>query len=322
MKHGWSRTGEVSRFSILRSTFCILTSVFFLTITAFAGQPQTDPPPEPGPLAAIEQMSRLMLQAGGATRQTLEASCKTLVYWTVGTGPAVVLIHGANDQAGLWSRGVLPLRENYRFIIPDLPGHGESDPATGPLDLGMMVRAVEALIAAESPDESVILVGNSMGGWIALLYALEHPDRVSQVVLENSGGLTLDYEGPTLLPTTREEARALFEAGFGGELSFPDAILDDFIRRAPTSPAARLAERSWNDYFLDDRLGSLAVPVTLLWGEKDDILPLDYAKRMASLIPGAKLATIAGCGHIPHNECPGEFSALLRRVLSEADVSR
>jgi 2-hydroxy-6-oxonona-2,4-dienedioate hydrolase len=271
------------------------------------------------PIASLEKMSRLSLRLGGAEKHVLDTPGGRLVYWTRGEGPVVFLIHGANDQAGLWSKSVARVGGSHRFVMPDMPGHGESDPATGPIRFEMMLAALEALKAKESPDQPVAMVGNSLGGWIALLYALDHPGDVRQIVLENSGGISVDYQGPSLLPTTREEARAAVEATVARAAAVPEFILDDFVRRAPTSQIARMADEDFASRVVDDRLGEISVPTTLIWGEEDKVAPVEYAKRMQAMIPGAELRTIVRCGHVPHNECPDEFAKLLSEAL---DVPR
>lgn len=272
------------------------------------------------PIASLEKMSRLSLRLGGGEKHSIDTPSGTLVYWTVGKGPTVFLIHGANDQAGLWSKSVARLKDSYRFVMPDMPGHGESDPATGPIRFEMMLSAIEALKAKESPDAPVAMVGNSLGGWVAMLYALDHPGDVGRLVLENSGGITVDYKGPSLLPTNREEARAAFDATLGRETPIPDFIVDDFVRRVPTSQIARMADENFGAYVVDDRLGELSIPTTLIWGEADEVADLEVARRLQSMIQGSQLRTIVGCGHIPHNECPDDFAKLLDEAL--ADVPR
>jgi pimeloyl-ACP methyl ester carboxylesterase len=269
------------------------------------------------PIASLEKMSRLSLRLGGGEKHEIEVPTGRLVYWTVGKGPTVFLIHGANDQAGLWSKSVARLKDSYRFVMPDMPGHGESDPATGPITFEMLLDALEALKAKESPGEPVVVVGNSLGGWVAMLYALEHPGDVRQLILENSGGITVDYKGPALVPTTREEARAAFDATLARETPIPDFILDDFVRRAPTSQIARMLGQNFEAYVVDDRLGELAVPTTLIWGEDDQVADLDVARRLQSMIAGSELRTIVRCGHIPHNECPDDFAKLLDEALKK-----
>lgn len=268
------------------------------------------------PLATLEAWSRFSLKRAGAEARTLAAPSGELRYFVAGVGRPVLLLHGVNDQAGLWAKTIKPLRGRYRFIVPDLPGHGESAPVTGELDLGMMLAAVEALADREAKDQPLTIVGNSMGGWLALLYAEKHPERVRELVLENAGGLSApDYSGPTILPKNRAEARAAFNATFA-RTPIPDAIVDDFVRRAPRSPAARMRAESFRPFLLDDRLGAIRVPVTLVWGENDGVLPLDYANRMKNAIPGAQLRTIPRCGHVPHGECSEEFVAILREILA------
>lgn len=268
------------------------------------------------PIEMFEKMGRLHLKMTGGEKHQVEAPSGTLVYWTVGEGPTVFLIHGANDQAGRWSKSVALLKGSYRFVIPDMPGHGESDPATGAIRMEMLVEAVGALKAKESPDQPVVLVGNSLGGWVSMLYTLDHPDDVRQLVLEDSGGISVDYDGPSLLPTTREEARAAFEATIV-RTPVPDFIVDDFLEYAPTSPVARMMDEKFEDYVVDDRLAELNVPTTLIWGEGDKLADLEYAGRLKSMIAGAELHTIARCGHVPHNECATEFSALLDDSLKK-----
>jgi pimeloyl-ACP methyl ester carboxylesterase len=268
------------------------------------------------PIATLESMSRITLRAYGAERHEIPTSAGKLVYFTVGSGPTVVLVHGANDQAGLWSRTVARLSKEYRFVIPDLPGHGQSDPSAGPIPFELLLEGLEAVIAAESGAQPVAIAGNSLGGWLAQIYTLENPDRVRALVLENSGGLSLpDYSGPSLLPRNREEARAAFRATIARSGGIPDYVVDDFVRRAPNSQVARMAAEPFDRWLLDDRLGELSLPVTLIWGEKDGVLPIDYARRLAAAIPGAELRTIPECGHIPHHECPEEFARELSGAL-------
>ena len=268
------------------------------------------------PIETFDKMGRMYLRMTGGERHEIQVPSGRLVYWTVGEGPTVFLIHGANDQAGRWTKSVAILKDSYRFVIPDMPGHGDSDPATGPIRMDMLVDAVGALKAKESPDEAMVLVGNSLGGWVSMLYALDHPGDVRQLVLEDSGGISVDYKGPSLLPTTREEARAAFEATIV-RTPVPDFIVDDFLRYAPTSPVARMMDENFAAYVVDDRLPELNVPTTLIWGEGDKLADLEYAARLKSMIAGAELHTIANCGHIPHNECASEFSALLDEALKK-----
>lgn len=293
----------------------LITMILAFTLSALASAQEP-----PSPIEFLQAMSRSGLQQAGAEKLDMLGPDGKIVYWAAGEGPVVVLVHGTNDQAGLWFRTVAALKDRYRVVAPDMPGHGESDPESGPLDMEMMTNAVEAIVDHVSPGDPVILVGNSMGGWASLLYVLDNPDRVSRLVLEDSGGISLEKPPKiTLVPTTRDEARDAFDAAIGPNGTVPDAVLDDFVKRAPTSPAARFEETSWKPYLLDGRLGEIEVPTTLIWGEADEILPLSYGERMKSMIPGATIVTIPGCGHIPHNECSDEFLKALGTALARSE---
>lgn len=270
------------------------------------------------PIATLEAMSRRALRGVGCEKRTLEGPSGTVTYFTAGSGPAVVLIHGANDQAGLWRRTVEALKADHKVVVIDLPGHGESAPASGPLGFETLLGGLRAVIDKECPDGRVVLVGNSLGGWLAMLWALDNPGRVAGVVLENAGGVSTDYKGPSLLPKNREEARAVTAAVLGPSVpSVPGYVLDDLVRRAPTSQVARMAGVDVRPWILDSRLASVSFPVALVWGKDDGIATVEYAERFKSLIPGATLTTIPGCGHIPHNQCPSPFNEKLKAAIAE-----
>jgi abhydrolase domain-containing protein 6 len=280
------------------------------------------------PLATLEVMGRFALRGAGLEQATIQAPRGPLVYWRGGSGPVVVLLHGANDQSGSWARVARPLRERHRLLIPDLPGHGRSAPAKGPLGIADIFAGLEALLDAEVPSSSgerVTLVGNSMGGWLAMLYADRHPDRVSRVVLVNGAALRGDGSEArvNLLPRNRDEARAAMLAVTSPKTPLaPEFVLDDLVRRAPTSPLARLMASPVEGWLLDGRLGEIQAPVTLLWGEDDKILPPAYAERVASQLPSSRVALIPACGHVPQRECPDRLLPLLREAFGDDEASR
>ncbi len=243
-----------------------------------------------------------------------------LVYFAGGSGPLVVFLHGVNDQAGTWVRVIAPLLDDHRVVLADLAGHGGSAPADGPLSVRDLLDGVELVVAAESREgERVALVGNSLGGWLALLYADRHPDRVRQVVLVNGAAIRDEGSGQpvNLLPRTRQEAAAALQATMSpASPMVPGFVMDDLVRRAPGSPLARLmAAPPADEFMIDARLGSLRVPVTLIWGADDQVLPLAYARKVAAALPHADLVTLAQCGHIPQRECPDRLRPALDRAI-------
>lgn len=276
-------------------------------------------------MAAVIQQSRSALASAGMERREV-AGC---VYWVGGaaaTGkdgggiagatqrqrPTIIFLHGVNDQAGTFAAIVPTLVKSYRVIIPDLPGHGESEPREGPIAMSVILERVNTIIEHEDA-RCFILVGNSFGGWLAILYALAHPDRVEHLVLEDGGGLARPPVVP-LVATDRETAMLILRAVHGPNYVPADWAIDALFARAKDSPLLRLT--GIFDYFIDARLGEVKVPTTILWGEFDGVVPLSYVETLQDGIRNAKLKVIKGAGHIPHAQQPERFLTCLTEISS------
>ena len=272
------------------------------------------------PLTVDARMSRVALKANTLQEHKLDTASGTMTYWEGGSGPAMVLIHGAGDQAGAWARTIGGLVPYYRVIIPDMPGHWKSDPRSGPIHMTELLDGLDALMNERCADEPAIIVGNSMGAWLGFLYAREHPSRVARLVAVNGGPLFEPAPQINIFPTTREEARETMKGLMGpGSPQIPGYVLDDIVRRTANGPAARFAQTAaeMGVYLLDGRLHEVTVPVELVWGAADQLLTIDYAQRMVDGLPRARLHPIKGCGHVPQRECPLRFLDALTTALAE-----
>jgi len=270
------------------------------------------------PLTVYSIMNSRALSSAGFTQAQVPCSLGPQSAWTAGSGQTLVLLHGAGDSAGAWSSIVKTFTPRYRVVIPDLAGHGRSAPAEGPISVGQVLQGLEAVMQ-QGPQDPAIIVGNSLGAWVALLFARQHPDRVARLVLVNGGALVGDRPDLSLTPKTRQEAAALMTQLRDEKAQpIPGFVLDDVVRQAQTGPLARLAQTAgeMGQYLLDGKLGDIKAPVDLIWGESDKLFSLAYARRMMTQLPAARLVTIPGCGHVPPQECPSRFGSTLSDVLT------
>jgi pimeloyl-ACP methyl ester carboxylesterase len=280
------------------------------------------------PLSALEFAGRAALRVAGFEKMETASRAGRVVYFRAGSGPPLVFVHGANDQAGTWARVAPAFTNAYRVVVMDTAGHGESDPQIGPLELADLVAGVEALLQAEAASGGATLVGNSLGGFLALIQAVRHPGSVGHVVLVN--GAVTRGDGSevaiTLLPRNREEARRALDALTSPRTPrLPGFVLDAIARRSDASPLARLLagpDDSLQPYLIDDRLDQLTVPVTMIWGADDQLLTVEYAERAAARMPGATLDILPDCGHVPQRECPEPLLGHLRTSLARVGRER
>ncbi len=170
----------------------LLPILALATLSLLAGCAARTPEPRLPSLLAAEQ-TRTALVAAGLRPGTIEGPRGALHYYEGGfeggKGKTVVLLHGSGSQAGDWNGVVPALLKRHRLLVLDLPGHGESGPAEGALPVGDLADSLGALLDARSAGKPAVLIGNSLGGWVSLLYALRHPERVERVIGVSSSGI-------------------------------------------------------------------------------------------------------------------------------------
>jgi pimeloyl-ACP methyl ester carboxylesterase len=291
----------------------VALAVLFFLVVAFAFWRY---PVETG----MRAESRAIEKTGFVAFQSTPPEGGEWVGYQAGNGPVLVFLHGAGDHAGAWSEVAPAFKDRYRVILLDLPGHGRSAPKDGPLPLGTILEGVTFLLDKHvARDSGIILVGHSLGAWVTMLYAREHPERVERIIAINGGPLR-GHQDVSLLPRDREEARKLMALlRDPGSPPVPGFVLDGVVRYSRNGPIGRLAATAadMERYLLDGKLGEFRTPVDLVWGESDQLLDLDYARRMEVQLPAARLTTLARCGHVPVRECPAGLTAALSRVLGE-----
>ena len=263
-------------------------------------------------------------------------------YLTAGHGPPILLLHGDGESAMDW-RGAIPaFARSHRVLAPNLPGHGSSARWDGDHSPEFFAGFVRDFLAAVGAAEGVTVVGNSLGGAIAVRYALEHSDRVRALILVDSLGLGREINRlPALqvipglgelsiaLSRTRRGARAY--ARIRAHFAFADArhAPDDWLaeqRRLARSRGVLDTSLAAKRHVIRVRgqkalvLGALAkltMPALVLWGEGDRLLPPAHAYAAAARLPNGKHNVIAGAGHLPQLEQPERFVDAVVSFLSD-----
>ena len=251
-----------------------------------------------------------------------------------GRGPALLLVHGLSASHGNWEYTMPAFADRWRVIAVDLPGHGESDKPDAPYTLDFHAGILRSLGRALDVDEAVV-VGNSLGGQIALELALTYPDFVRGLVLVAPAGgfgtavrplgwVLEPLAAPGLLrrlmPFTLR--RSFFEPSGPGFLARERALTqrltgDDF-------PAyARAVTRSLAGALRADphRLEDLVQPLLVIWGRDDRMVPLAQSRRFVDRVPHARLEVFDRCGHVPMLECPAEFNRTLAEFLRAVEAA-
>jgi pimeloyl-ACP methyl ester carboxylesterase len=277
------------------------------------------------PLATMVWLRRNALRRAGLRKTEFPTSIGQQTVWHGGSGPVLVLLHGAGDQAGTWHKAIPALKPRFELVLPDLAGHGESEPRQGALSIGTLLNALEQLLDAPPwRGKPLIFVGNSLGAWMSMLYAHKHPQRVNRAILVDGGPI----KGVTelgLMPKNREEARRIMAAALDPSSPQPaNFFLDDLIRVSNSGPISRLMAAGVGDmskYLLESELSNFQTPVDLIWGRSDGIVPLDYAQKLQSKLPSCTLAVIDRAGHAPQLERPHEFARVLLQVLASPPAS-
>ena len=271
--------------------------------------------------------------------RTVKVGRDDLSYVELGEGDPVLAIHGLGGNWRVWLENLPALARRKRVIAVDLPGFGRSAPGGDGIGIHGYSRLLLGLLE-ELRLEPTIVIGNSLGGWIAADLALRAPRRVRALVLVDAGGI---------MPTAGERRRALaimdgaarlaryaprFRSAVASRrhlrslalrytFARPAALAADLVYMAlPPEPdpgfqaALNAAKRSWSEAWCDS-LSEIACPTLIVWGDRDSLLPLRHAREYARRIVASRLHVISEAGHLPMLERPREFNRVVGDFLGE-----
>lgn len=248
-------------------------------------------------------------------------------YVEAGSGPVVVLLHGLGGNSTNWAFNTPALAQKFRVIVPDQVGFGQSDRPLINYRVGTYVDFLDKFLS-ELKVERATLVGNSMGGWVAALYAVRYPAKVERLVLVDSAGFAPPKEFDLsalsgLNPSTRDEMKRLAGLVFYNPLLKSDAAVDVLLAQRLSAgdgyTIQRLVESIYRgDDMLDGKLGAIKQPVLLVWGREDGLTPLAReGEKFKRELPSAQWVVFDQCGHVPQVEKAAEFNAAVLKFLSQ-----
>lgn len=261
-------------------------------------------------------------------------------YVRAGSGPVVLLLHGLGCDHTTWGPVIDSLSRTHTVIAPDLLGHGSSDKPRADYSVGGYANGMRDLLTVLGIDTATV-VGHSFGGGVAMQFGYQYPERTERLVLVGSGGLGPEVNpairvittpgfqqvmGVLAAPGLRHVAtttmRVLARTGISQlrDLGEVAAIYDSF-----KDPSARAAIRhvvravvDWKGQIVtmaDRAYLTEAMPMCVIWGADDLVIPVSHASNASSLAPTARVEIIPNAGHFPHRDHPERFAKIVRDFI-------
>lgn len=259
----------------------------------------------------------------------------------LGEGPPLLLVHGLSGSWPNWLEQIPVFAETRRVVAVDLPGFGHSPMPREPISISGYARTLDALLDTLEIDAAAV-VGNSMGGFVSAELAINFPQRVERLVLVSPAGLsTYNHRGATrALPSLRRAERIV--AAYAGWIAahadtvarrpglrnatlgfvtahpsrLPGPVAAEQVRGAGKPGFLQGLQANLN-YDFRHRLGEIACPTLIVWGDRDRVITPRDAEVYAELIPGSRKVVFEDTGHMAMLERPAAFNALLRDFLGE-----
>jgi pimeloyl-ACP methyl ester carboxylesterase len=261
-----------------------------------------------------------------------------------GEGPALLAIHGIGHDHRTWLPALPALAKNFTVIAPDLLGHGSSDKPRADYSMGGFANGMRDLLTVLGINRATVM-GNSLGGGVAMQFAYQFPERTERVIMVAAGGLgksvnpllkTLSIPGadtavalataPGLRQVVTKTMIGLKHAGipytqdFAGLADVYNNLADSGARRAFLHTLRGVIDRRGQAISMIDR-AYLArdMPTMIVWGEKDVVIPVKHAWAAAQLLPGCRFEVLRDAGHMPQEDAPRRFAEVVSKFVAETD---
>jgi pimeloyl-ACP methyl ester carboxylesterase len=253
--------------------------------------------------------------------KTIQVGGLEVLYYTAGQGEPLVVIHGGGGDARTWLANMEVLAEKYKVYAPDLPGYGGSAPLDGKYyvpELSNFIKRFTERLGLEK----FYLMGHSLGGGVALNFAINYPDKTRKLVLVSSiclGSEIALWLRLLSIPGIIKALGSVFSAVMAG-IKWVTEQLNPARYIMALSPAAvtvgsKISTFREQTLSLEKRLPEVKMPTLLVWGSRDPIVPVMQAYRAALAIPNCIVKVFEKRGHNVHRDELKEFSIILRQFL-------
>lgn len=287
----------------------------------------------PGRLVALGRW--LLRRRGGTVQKSVTVEGRAWPYLEGGdpAKPTLLLVHGFSGDKDNWSFLAPYMTRDYHVVAPDLPGFGENErnPALA-YDIAAQTARLKAFADALGLQRPHI-AGNSMGGWIALRYALDYPDALASLILLDNAGVNGANESDLQKQAANEDYNPLVLAS----LEDADRLVAMVVHKPPYVPRRlkpvlyadalryrdQLDAAFWviatemRDHPLNDRLGEVKVPTLIIWGRHDRLIDVSCVAELERGIAGSRSHVFEHVGHVPMVEDPKATAAVMREFLAK-----
>lgn len=267
-------------------------------------------------------------------------------YRIAGSGPAILLIHGIGDNSTTWETVQAELAQRFTVVAVDLLGHGQSDKPRADYSAAAYANGLRDLLSVLDIDR-VTVVGHSLGGGVAMQFAYQFPQLVERLILVGAGGVTKDVNVvfrlaslplggealallrlPLVLPAVQFAGRAaglvFGSTRLGRDLPNVLRILADLPEPTASSAFTRTlrAVVDWRGQMVTmlDRCYLMeSIPVQIIWGTEDVVVPVSHARMAHAAMPGSQLEIFEHSGHFPFHDDPDRFIEVVERFIDTTE---
>jgi len=275
------------------------------------------------PLSVLRAFGRATLLTGDIHSHYAQVGGYRVHFYEGGDGPPLVFVHGLGAESLNWVSAMLDLRHQFHVYAIDLLGHGDTQKPDIAYSIGQQSEMLRQFLESQN-IKSADLVGVSMGGWVALKLAVEHPEVVNRLVVADAAGLTFqtNITVKNFLPATPEEFATFMAMLTPRQYHAPYPVQRDFLNQV--AEHAWITRRIFDSFLthqdvLDGKLQGIKAPVLVIWGKQEKLIPLSVGEQMKQQLPNSSLLVCMDSGHLAVYECWNKLEPDVATFLSSPD---